>query len=680
MDRTYPQTLKKLHFDMHTPQTVANVGGKLDIEKYVEAIKLSGTQSVTLFARCAYGFTYFYTDYSCPHPSMDKDLFGEICTALRKEGIDVTAYFAICRISDYDMKRNPQKKDWLSFDENGKERNLTIGTDLVHTPCITKGYFYGEILNSILDCARNYDINAVWIDGIYHCLNTPCYCEKCMDKYNKDVPQANGIFEGRQKNRWITDQIENFLNTVAIELDKVKPGCTVGADVIGCLNWSTPYPKHVGFVTYDPQTPNLAMNISLALSYTCWRNVCSDMNIQRMRNWQDFNSRSLEMSMTDAAVCASMNSMLICGDIVGAVEVQPNMNAMKLVGKTFAFGENIHNQVKDIPSFADVAIISSPEDTRAYDSKVWKVEPQKFEAAYQCVVSSGLTAHTLFDDDIEENVHKYKAVILPELSYIGEHAALALQKYVKSGGKLIVVGGIPAAVGKYEKDSTADYSIMEKLCGVSFLGKKDVKLSYINFEDSDLDKYFNDFILTNLAVEGSFSLTNPSTAKVAANVFEHGQCFQIGALPIGDESEYPAIATNEYGDGKVIFLSQPMFSAYYKLGNHTIKRLIKGILIDNIKEYAILKGASNAQLVVAKSDNKLAISTILYQGDLRGHLPRVIDEVGEISGIKVYVKEKRIPKNVKSVLGDDVKHSFSGDGMTIEFPPTKIYSGIVFEF
>ncbi|ONI44423.1 hypothetical protein AN641_07135 [Candidatus Epulonipiscioides gigas] len=103
MNKSYHQVIKKLHFDMHTPSHIKDVGKDLDINAYVEAIKLSGAESVTLFVRCAYGFAYAQTKIAFPHPNMNEDIFAKICSALRKENIDVTAYIAACVLSDEEL-------------------------------------------------------------------------------------------------------------------------------------------------------------------------------------------------------------------------------------------------------------------------------------------------------------------------------------------------------------------------------------------------------------------------------------------------------------------------------------------------------------------------------------------------------------------------------------------------
>ncbi|ONI44422.1 hypothetical protein AN641_07130 [Candidatus Epulonipiscioides gigas] len=196
--------------------------------------------------------------------------------------------------------------------------------------------------------------------------------------------------------RWTNNIIYKFLDDVGKALKEIDPRMTVGTDVVGCIKWPIPIPENVGFYTYDPQPVNLVVNATLNLAATAWRGQTIDMNIQRMRCWQDFNCRAPQTLKAEAALCASKNSMLIAGDIVTPVDITPNMEAIKHIRAMFDYGEKIYNKVKDIPSYADVAILLNVEQTRLNGGK-WPLQTKFIEGAYQMVTENGLTAHILYD-------------------------------------------------------------------------------------------------------------------------------------------------------------------------------------------------------------------------------------------------------------------------------------------
>lgn len=677
MNKTYQEVVKKLHFDMHTPQDVEYVGDDLDVCKYVEYVKITGAESVTLFSRCGYGFSYFPTEFGYPHPKMKRNIFGEICEKLREENIDVTAYVACFHISKKQLESR-NILDWVAKDKEGKYISQKLQNHNTFATCLTSGYFEEDLLPDAIKCAKEYDVNAFWYDGIYHLLNYKCYCERCKAQFLKDVPSANGDLDSHAGNRWISSKIWYMLNKIAVEVAKINPKITVGADVVGCLNWSIPYPEKTGFVTFDPQTANLSLNISMSLSYTAWRGVTSDMNIQRMRSWQDYNSRSPQMLMTDAAVCASMNSMLIAGDIVNYKDVLPEKECMYLIKDMFDFGESIHNKLKDVPSFSDVAIISSPEDVRGATD--WRVRPEKFEGIYQMVLSAGVTAHILFDDDVKANINKYKVVILPELSYIKKEAGIYIEQFVKNGGKLIVIGAVCGCIDIYDQDDMVDYSLFEKLCGVKKFGKTS-DLSYISIKNTDAQKFLENTIITPLAVNGYAEQVKTTTATALCDLHNIGTSFQFNAKPLGEKTDFNAITTNKYGEGEVTFIAQPICRFYYDTGNYLAKRLLHGILLSNYDPYAkLIGGGTNSQIVIAKNDNTVCASAIIFHNDLRCSEPRIIDDVSAIANVEIILKETRKVKNIESVLCNDVSYKQFDDKIVISFAPFKIYAGVVIKF
>ena len=682
MFRSYTETLKKMHFDMHTPKAVNNVGEWLDVKEFVKLIKLSKTQSVTWFAHCAYGASYYPSKYLIPHKSLKRDIFKEVSQALKKEGIDTTAYFACCFFSIDAFKKYPYE-DWISKDESGKNRVLQRGEDMGFDPCITAGFLTDVLQNAILECATNYDINGVWLDGLYHYINRPCHCERCKAKFAKDTGGAK--FEGRALNRWVTDQIWQFMNSTALKLKEIDERLTISCDTIGCLRWSIAVPEHAGFITYDPQTDNSSFNFALELAATCWRGKACDMNIERMNRWNDYNCRSQETMYTDVAVCAAMNCLFVTGDIISSSLLKPYDYSMKLIANTYDFGEKIYEKVKNIPSYSDIAILSSPEDSRVAIEKdasegTWKVDIKKQAAIYQMVLLAGFNAHIIYDDDVEKVSQKYQTIILPELEYIGKHAIKALEEFVQKGGNLIVIGDIPKALDVFDEDSKGDRSLAEKMCGLKFKEYEDVKLSYLYPIDTQAEKYFNNTLITPFYVKGKPSLVETTTANVETYTYAHAQSYQFGSLPFGDITNNPAITRNNYGKGSVTFVAQHILTYYKESGNHLCKKLMEGLICENTNAYARLSGATNAQLVTAKDENKLAVSVIIHHGDFRTSAPRVCDNVGFMANIKVRLNEKRIPKSVKSVLGDEIKYTCDKDGILLEFQPIQIYSGVVLEF
>ncbi|MBM3211136.1 hypothetical protein FJZ33_02885 [Candidatus Poribacteria bacterium] len=94
----YKSTIRKIHFDMHTPESVENVGEDFDPQAFAKSVKDAGAEAICFFARCAYGWSYYPTTVGLPHPHLKRDVFGEGAKAMKEEGLRVIAYTAIDNI------------------------------------------------------------------------------------------------------------------------------------------------------------------------------------------------------------------------------------------------------------------------------------------------------------------------------------------------------------------------------------------------------------------------------------------------------------------------------------------------------------------------------------------------------------------------------------------------------
>ena len=63
-----------MHLDFHTSSACKNVGAKFDSATFAETVKMGHVDSVTIFAKCHHGFSYYPTKVGTMHPSLGFDL------------------------------------------------------------------------------------------------------------------------------------------------------------------------------------------------------------------------------------------------------------------------------------------------------------------------------------------------------------------------------------------------------------------------------------------------------------------------------------------------------------------------------------------------------------------------------------------------------------------------------
>lgn len=88
---------RQVHLDFHTSPHIPGVGADFDAREFAATFKRARVNSVTVFAKCHHGYTYFPSKVCAPHPNLatGRDLLGEQIEALHREGIRAPIYITV---------------------------------------------------------------------------------------------------------------------------------------------------------------------------------------------------------------------------------------------------------------------------------------------------------------------------------------------------------------------------------------------------------------------------------------------------------------------------------------------------------------------------------------------------------------------------------------------------------
>ena len=155
----YADTLCKVHFDMHTPGGVEDVGRDFCPEAFARALVDSGAEAVCFFARCAYGWSYYPTRVGFPHPHLTRDLFGEGVEAMKRHGLRVLAYVAMCAVP---AAETGACAPWLLRTAEGEEYHDPRDAARVHT--CASAFLDQHLTPQLLELAQRYEIDGFFLD------------------------------------------------------------------------------------------------------------------------------------------------------------------------------------------------------------------------------------------------------------------------------------------------------------------------------------------------------------------------------------------------------------------------------------------------------------------------------------------------------------------------------------
>lgn len=107
---------RQIHLDFHTSEHIPEVGQAFDAEDFAGTFKRAHVDSVTLFARCHHGWTYFDSEVGQRHPSLEFDLLRAQFDALKAAGIRAPIYIT----GAWDELSCREHPEWRVVTEDGK--------------------------------------------------------------------------------------------------------------------------------------------------------------------------------------------------------------------------------------------------------------------------------------------------------------------------------------------------------------------------------------------------------------------------------------------------------------------------------------------------------------------------------------------------------------------------------
>ena len=107
---------RQVHLDFHTSPFIPDVASEFDAREFARTFKRAHVNSVTVFAKCHHGMSYYPTRAGTPHPNLRrKDFLGEMIEALHREGIRAPIYTSVV----WDELIAHQHPDWRQLNADG---------------------------------------------------------------------------------------------------------------------------------------------------------------------------------------------------------------------------------------------------------------------------------------------------------------------------------------------------------------------------------------------------------------------------------------------------------------------------------------------------------------------------------------------------------------------------------
>ena len=150
---------RQVHLDFHTSAVCEDVGADFDPQVFAETVKMGHVNSMTIFAKCHHGFSYYPTTVGTMHPHLSFDLMGQQIEALHSIGVRAPIYVSLM----WDDLAGEQHGEWIIVEKSG---NMLMRPPLMNQSQLEGGWGwttldptsgYGEyVIDQVTEICRSY--------------------------------------------------------------------------------------------------------------------------------------------------------------------------------------------------------------------------------------------------------------------------------------------------------------------------------------------------------------------------------------------------------------------------------------------------------------------------------------------------------------------------------------------
>ncbi len=167
---------RQVHLDYHTSPLIPDVGADFDPAAFARTLKGAAVNSVTVFARCHHGLSYYPTQVATPHPALKRDLLGEMIEACHREGIQAPIYITVV----WDEHAGTTHPEWRQVDPAGRlvGRPPLSGEWGWQWLCMNSPYA-DYVAAQTEEICRRYPVDGIFFDIVMQ-TQPGCVCTHCL--------------------------------------------------------------------------------------------------------------------------------------------------------------------------------------------------------------------------------------------------------------------------------------------------------------------------------------------------------------------------------------------------------------------------------------------------------------------------------------------------------------------
>lgn len=672
-----PLRYRQIHLDFHTSEHIPGIGSAFDPDTFVSTLKKAHVDSITIFAKCHHGWSYYPTKAGAPHPNLARpDLLGDMVTALSAADIECPIYISV----QWDERNARLHPEWRVMSASNNYHHATrndpsAGKNLSpawHTICLNHPAYHEELLAQAREVATRYETQGLFFDII---LTPDCVCAACIKTMLEEGLDPENADDRLKKDELVNERFRSWMSAA---LRAEFPGLRI---FYNCGHIHKQGPERfksyshleleslpTGGWGYDHFPSSARYAATLGMDFVAHTGKFHT-------SWGEFGGfKHPDALEYEAAQMVALGSKCLVGDQLhpdGAI----NPDTYASVGPAYARVEKLEPYLEGARQVSDIAILTAeyfhPAGARNNNSDDGAAQMlQELKRPFDVI-------------DPSTKFETYKLIILPDEIPLDAGLAKRFAEYNKGGGKLLLTGSSAInADGSFAVDTGARRSGDK----VAFTP------SYVR-AGRDLDPAITE---TPFVMYGTAETIAADGAEVLAEVmpsyfnrtYRHFSSHQHtpddpNAKPLG------AAVTLK---GNIAYVAYPIFRMYHAMGQPLYKYIVRGLLDRMLPDAAIVTDlpSSARATLTQQATYKRHILHLLYGApQVRGkavptdtgtRVMEMIEDIPTLGPVTASVRLPRTPTRVyDAITGADVPFTNGGNRVEIKLPSLHIHSAIVFE-
>lgn len=650
---------RQVHLDFHTSEAIADIGKRFEKKQFQEAMRVGHVNSITLFAKCHHGWSYYPSQVNPMHPNLDFDLLGAQLEAVKEIGVSAKIYVS----AGFDEKTAREHPEWLV-------RNMD--ESLVWSPSFARRGYHRLCMNSpyldalceqVKEVCEKYECDGIFLDivSVY-----PCYCQNCvriLRAEGKNPYDENNARELAERTyikyaKRIRETIDSVDPTIGVfhngghvqrgRMDLARLNSQLEIEALPTGSWG---------YDYFPQSARYFHRYDIEIL---------GMTGKFHKAWGEFGGFKHPNALRyEVSLSAALGARSSIGDQLhpsGAAD----MATYRLIGAAYGELEEKEPWLEDVIAVADIGVLSNEAIAPHSESTILG------DNGAVRILHEG---HYLFDFiDVESDFERYKVIVLPDCPRISQSVAQKLKAYCERGGKVLATG-LSALLEGEDKIALN--------LGAKWVGEQEISVTYIRpLKDN---KYLEDtgYIFYDKAFRVEPESEDAMLFRMELPYFERTVEHFCSHMHAPNSENYAGAAMTLGNDG--IYIPSNVFTEYVNQGTLLPKYLVFTAIDLLLGEHKTLsvEMASQGKVTLMKQSNKQRyICHLLYASPiLRGGHIEVIEDIVPIYDVLLNINiSEKIKRVYLAPSKEKIDFVQTEDSVQLKVPKIECHAMVVFEY